>query len=46
MIQSMWHVSGSNAAHIRELAVFFGILLCAIIAPAFGLDGSQAPNRS
>ena len=29
MIQSMWHTSGSNAAHIRELAVLFGLLLSA-----------------
>jgi cytochrome c oxidase subunit 2 len=30
MIQSMWHASGSNAAQIRELAVFFGLLLSVI----------------
>ena len=30
MTQSMWHPSGLNAAHIRELAIFFGLLLSAI----------------
>jgi cytochrome c oxidase subunit 2 len=30
MIQSMWHASGSNAEHIQNLAVFFGLLLGAI----------------
>jgi cytochrome c oxidase subunit 2 len=37
MIQSMWHVSGSNAAHIRELAVFFGLLLSVIFLVVVGL---------
>ncbi len=27
MNQSMWHTGGPNAAHIQELAVFFGLLL-------------------
>jgi len=30
MSQSMWHVSGANAAHIRELSLLFGLLLGAI----------------
>jgi cytochrome c oxidase subunit 2 len=33
----MWHVAGSNAAHIRELAVFFGLLLSAIFVLVVGL---------
>ncbi len=37
MIQSMWHASGSNAAHIRELAVFFGLLLGAIFLIVLGI---------
>jgi cytochrome c oxidase subunit 2 len=37
MTQSMWHVAGSNAAHIRELAVFFGLLLSAIFVLVVGL---------
>jgi cytochrome c oxidase subunit II len=37
MIQSMWHSSGSNAAHIRELAVFFGLLLSGIFLLVMGL---------
>ena len=37
MNQSMWHASGSNAAHIRELAVFFGLLLSAIFLIVVGL---------
>jgi cytochrome c oxidase subunit II len=36
-IQSMWHASGSNAGHIRELAVFFGILLSTIFVIVVGL---------
>src|ERR1700744_290690 len=36
-IQSMWHASGSNAGHIRELAVFFGILLGTIFVIVVGL---------
>jgi len=30
MTQSVWHASGYNAAQIRELAIFFGLLLTAI----------------
>jgi cytochrome c oxidase subunit 2 len=37
MIQSMWHASGSNAAHIRELAVSFGLLLSVIFVIVVGL---------
>ena len=37
MNQSMWHASGSNAAHIQELAVFFGLLLSAIFLIVVGL---------
>ena len=37
MNQSMWHASGSNAAHIRELAIFFGILLGVIFLIVVGL---------
>jgi len=37
MIQSMWRASGSNAAHIRELAVFFGLLLSVIFLIVVGL---------
>jgi cytochrome c oxidase subunit 2 len=36
-IQSMWHASGSNAGHIRELAVFFGVLLGAIFVIVLGI---------
>ena len=36
-IQSMWHASGSNAGHIRELAVLFGILLSTIFVIVVGL---------
>jgi len=37
MNQSMWHASGSNAAHTQELAVFFGILLSTIFVIVVGL---------
>jgi cytochrome c oxidase subunit II len=37
MNQSMWHASGSNAAHIRELAVFFGLLLATIFLMVVGV---------
>jgi cytochrome c oxidase subunit II len=37
MTQSMWHAAGSNATHIRELAVFFGVLLSAIFVIVIGL---------
>jgi cytochrome c oxidase subunit 2 len=37
MNQSMWHAGGSNAAHIRELAVFFGLLLIAIFLIVVGI---------
>jgi cytochrome c oxidase subunit 2 len=37
MNQSMWHVSGSNAAQIRELAIFFGILLGTIFLVVVGV---------
>jgi cytochrome c oxidase subunit 2 len=37
MNQSMWHASGSNAAHIRELAVFFGLLLSVIFLVVVGI---------
>jgi cytochrome c oxidase subunit 2 len=37
MNQSMWHVSGSNAAEIRELAIFFGILLGTVFLIVAGL---------
>ena len=37
MNQSMWHAAGSNAAHIRELALFFGILLAIIFLLVMGL---------
>ena len=52
MNQSMWHASGSNAVHIRELAVFFGILLSAIFLIVVGVallslgDGIAAFSRS
>ena len=36
MIQSMWHSSGSNAAQIQELAIFFGLLLSAIFIIVIG----------
>ena len=37
MIQSMWHASGPNAAHIQELAVFFGLLLGVIFLIVVGV---------
>ena len=37
MNQSMWHASGSNAAHIQELAIFFGLLLGVIFLIVIGL---------
>jgi cytochrome c oxidase subunit 2 len=37
MIQSIWHISGLNAAHIQELAVLFGILLGTIYLIVVGL---------
>lgn len=37
MNQSMWHASGSNAAHIQELAIFFGILLGVVFLFVVGL---------
>ena len=37
MNQSMWHASGSNAAQIRELAIFFGLLLSAIFLLVVGV---------
>ena len=37
MNQSMWHISGSNAAHIRELAILFGLLLGLIFVVVVGL---------
>jgi len=37
MNQSMWHASGSNAAHIRELAIVFGLLLGVIFLIVIGL---------
>ena len=37
MNQSMWHASGANAAHIRELGIFFGILLGVIFLIVVGL---------
>ena len=36
MKQSMWHASGYNAAHIQELAIFFGILLGVIFLIVLG----------
>jgi cytochrome c oxidase subunit 2 len=37
MNQSMWHASGSNAAHTRELAIVFAILLGIIFLIVVGL---------
>jgi len=37
MNQLMWHASGSNAAHIQELAIFFGLLLGVIFLIVIGL---------
>ncbi|HEY3740554.1 MAG TPA: cytochrome c oxidase subunit II [Bryobacteraceae bacterium] len=37
MNQSMWHASGSNALEVRELAVFFGLLLGAIFLVVIGI---------
>jgi cytochrome c oxidase subunit II len=37
MNQSMWHASGSNAAHIQELAVLFGLLLGIIFLIVVGI---------
>jgi cytochrome c oxidase subunit II len=37
MTQSMWNPSGSNAAYIKELAVFFGILLGSIFTLVVGI---------
>jgi cytochrome c oxidase subunit 2 len=36
MTQSMWHASGTNAASIKELAIFFGLLLGAIFTIVIG----------
>ena len=37
MNQSMWHVSGSNAAHFQELAVVFALLLGTIFLIVVGI---------
>jgi hypothetical protein len=37
MNQSMWHTSGLNAAHTRELAILFGLLLGAIFLIVLGI---------
>src|SRR4051812_46003349 len=37
MNQSVWHASGSNAAQIKELAAFFGVLLTAIFVIVLGV---------
>jgi cytochrome c oxidase subunit 2 len=37
MNQSMWHASGFNATHIRELAVFFGLLLTTVFLIVIGV---------
>ena len=37
MNQSMWHTSGSSAAHIQGLALFFGLLLGTIFVIVVGI---------
>lgn len=37
MNQSMWHASGANAVHVRELAVFFGLLLGTVFVIVVGV---------
>uniref|UniRef100_Q01R98 Cytochrome aa3 subunit 2 n=1 Tax=Solibacter usitatus (strain Ellin6076) TaxID=234267 RepID=Q01R98_SOLUE len=37
MNQSMWHASGPNAAYVRELGIFFGLLLGIIFVIVVGL---------
>ena len=37
MNQSMWHASGTNAVHIKELAVFFSLLLGTVFLVVVGI---------